>query len=1347
MRKYYIGFDIGTDSIGWATTDEEYNLLKARGQDFWGTYLFDSAETAQNRRLSRTARRRLARKNQRVKLLQELFAAEIVNKDACFFERLKNSKYTVADKTDNVRYEDNLFHDDGFTDKDFHEKYPTVYHLRKAFLDEESASKIYDVRLLYLAVSHILKNRGHFLFDEQNINVCDQTLAEQSFKNINVILQDMDEDNVTFTLNALPEVMKTLAPDVHIAKTDKEKKLKALLGASGNKTCEMLIKAMIGGKVSTVKLFDLDENSELSIKDFCFDDAGFELEQLRGIFSENEFALVCEAKRIYDWSVLSQILGNHKYISEAMCSKYDSHRADLKQLKDYVKNNLGKDKYKEIFSNKIKAYNYAFYVGNAKEKEAGNRSKEDFYKFLKGYIAQDTDIYNKIEKGVFLEKQRTNANGVIPYQVHLAELKVILDNASQNFPFLLEVQDGYSVKDKIIKLMTFRIPYYVGPLNDAHKKFAWVKKYPGTEREKITPWNFDKIVDKNASEDEFIGRMTNKCKYLIGEDVLPRQSLLYSEFAFLNELNNVTYRGKRLDKPARDVIIAYAKESGKKLTLKNIGKVLEENGLIEKGEGRQENFAGIDKEIKSSFSTYKFFKRVFGENFNENDCEEIVRCFTVMGDNNQAAERIKRTFKFDDEVIKKLKDLNCSGWGSLSKKLLDSEEVSTVIESTGEVLTIIRAMRETGCNFMELLSAKYDFSECIRKFNESYNNDGRVNYETVDNLCCSPSVKRAIWRTVCLAREIEKVQGCHPSRIFIEMARGEDKKKERTTSRKEQVLNLYKSIHDDVRDWYGEIEATEDKRFLSDRLYLYYMQMGRSAYSGKPIKLEEVFNTNICDIDHIYPQSKTSDNSVLNNKVLCYKTENNSKQDEYPVKQEIREKMKPLWACWHSKNLINDEKYARLTRSASLTQDELSGFINRQLVETRQSTKAVAHILEQMYPNSEIIYSKACNVTEFKNTVNNNDRVGNIVKVRELNDLHHAKDAYLNIVVGNVYRTKFSRYYLYKTNKDGLSKNDDEKYNVKKLFYENVYGAWKPEMMKKIVSVVNKNTPKTVRFTSSGHGKLFDATIEHAGKKNNKFIPLKYNDAISDTYKYGGYNNAATAHFVLAESIDKKGEKIISLEAIPIYVTLLDSNAVIEFLKNNAELKSPKVLIDKIKINSLIRLNGANYWLRGKSGKNVALCSANELVIDNAATEYLQKIFSFLRRETKLRKKLVPDEEFDKISAEQNVALYDALYQKLSSAPYVNMPTIKNHCSLFCNERDFFVNMDTKQQLLLLVEMLHFLQCNSDTSDISAIGGPKNAGKLLKSRIINSKEEALLITQSPTGYYKNVVDLTAFYRQ
>lgn len=1348
MKNYYIGFDIGTDSIGWATTDEEYNLLKARGQDFWGTYLFDPAKTASERRLNRTARRRLARKRQRIKLLQELFAEEIAKVDFWFYERLNNSKYDVDDKSDDVRYSDNLFRDIGFRDKDYSREYRTIYHLRQAFTDKEKAKEIKDVRLLYLAVAHIIKHRGHFLFEGQTIKAGDKAQIAESFKKINEILIETDEDNQTLSLENLPAALDLLC-DKTATKTNKEKGLKQYFGIKNDKTCGAIIKAMVGGKVSIMNLFGTEDADP---KDFCFDEANFELEKYQVNFSEEEFALFCELKAIYDWSVLAKILGDYRYVSQAMCAKYDRHHEDKRILKEYVLENFGKEKYKEVFYCKSGINNYAAYVGSDRGRKCATASKEDFYKYLKTIVNKDDKyIWDKIEDGTFLDKLRTSANAVIPYQVHKDELETILENASENFPFLNEVQDGYSVKQKIVMLMTFRVPYYVGPLNTQHADggFAWVKKYEGTERMKITPWNFDDVVDKQASEDAFIERMTNKCTYLIGEDVLPKQSLLYSEFAFLNELNNVTYRGQRLDKQARDAIVEYAKENSGKITTSKIGKILEGAGLIEKGEGKKENFAGIDGEIKGSFATYRFFKRVFGENFDADMCEEIIKWFTIMGDAMRTVARAKRKYGFDDETAKKLRDLNCSGWGRMSREFLDGEEIIHVSKETGEVYTIIEAMRETGCNLMELLSSRYDFSDAVQKYNDNNTTDDAVTYRTVEDLYCSPSVKRAIWRTICLVREIEKVQGGPPKRIFIEMARDVDGKNEktRTKSRKVQMLELYKSVQKDVRNWMSDvddkianIEKTEDARFLSDKLYLYYMQGGRSAYSGKPIDIEDVFNTNICDIDHIYPQSKIKDDSIINNRVLCFKSENQNKKDVYPVPCDIRDKMTPLWTMWRDKGFISEEKYKRLTRSSELTVDELSDFINRQLVETRQSTKAVAEILKKMYPDTDIVYSKAGNVNEFKNWANKPERDAKIVKVRELNDLHHAKDAYLNIVVGNCYYMKFNRNAAVFFKNNGRSS-----YNLKKLFEGDISGAWTPSMLNKVAAVVHKNTCKVVRFTSCEHGKLFDVKPVRA---KDKLVPLKCNGILERTNKYGGYDSAKTSHFALVKSVDIKGKIQLSIEAIPIYIDLLhDEEALIGYLVKNSGLFNPQIVIEKIKKYSLIKFNGAYYWLSSKyDSTRIGLCNANQLVLDKESTIYLKKILSFNEKREK-NKNIEPSFEFDKISKEQNIMLYDEFVAKLANAPYSNLVVIPKEIALLKEKRDEFESFSATEQITLLISLLNFMCCCDKKADLRLIGGKAGAGVQKRLKKIDENEEALLITQSPTGYYKETVDLTAFYRQ
>lgn len=41
--KYYLGLDMGTNSVGWAATDPGYRLLKAKGKDLWGIREFNEA--------------------------------------------------------------------------------------------------------------------------------------------------------------------------------------------------------------------------------------------------------------------------------------------------------------------------------------------------------------------------------------------------------------------------------------------------------------------------------------------------------------------------------------------------------------------------------------------------------------------------------------------------------------------------------------------------------------------------------------------------------------------------------------------------------------------------------------------------------------------------------------------------------------------------------------------------------------------------------------------------------------------------------------------------------------------------------------------------------------------------------------------------------------------------------------------------------------------------------------------------------------------------------------------------------------------------------------------------------
>ena len=95
---YYLGLDIGTDSVGWAVADKEYNILNFNSKAMWGIHLFDSGETAEGRRINRIARRRLERRKQRIELLHEIFSNEINKVEPEFFKRLAESRLVFDDR-------------------------------------------------------------------------------------------------------------------------------------------------------------------------------------------------------------------------------------------------------------------------------------------------------------------------------------------------------------------------------------------------------------------------------------------------------------------------------------------------------------------------------------------------------------------------------------------------------------------------------------------------------------------------------------------------------------------------------------------------------------------------------------------------------------------------------------------------------------------------------------------------------------------------------------------------------------------------------------------------------------------------------------------------------------------------------------------------------------------------------------------------------------------------------------------------------------------------------------------------------------------------------------------------
>lgn len=160
-EKIYLGLNVGTNSIGYAVTDEQYRLLKFNGNDAWGSIVFDAASSNEDRRNHRLVRRNLDRRQQRIVWLQEIFAKEISKVDDRFFIRLSESFRWREDVQDRYVF----FNDKEYTDVQYMKEYPTIHHLICELMDNKTP---HDVRLVYLACAWLITHRGHFL---NNLNV------------------------------------------------------------------------------------------------------------------------------------------------------------------------------------------------------------------------------------------------------------------------------------------------------------------------------------------------------------------------------------------------------------------------------------------------------------------------------------------------------------------------------------------------------------------------------------------------------------------------------------------------------------------------------------------------------------------------------------------------------------------------------------------------------------------------------------------------------------------------------------------------------------------------------------------------------------------------------------------------------------------------------------------------------------------------------------------------------------------------------------------------------------------------------------------------------------------------
>ena len=1365
-NNYSIGLDIGTNSVGWAVITDDYKVpskkMKVLGntdkhfikKNLIGALLFDEGATAEDRRFKRTARRRYTRRKNRLRYLQEIFSEEMSKVDSSFFHRLDDSFLVPEDKRGS-KYP--IFATLA-EEKEYHKKFPTIYHLRKHLADSKEKT---DLRLIYLALAHMIKYRGHFLYEE-SFDIKNNDI-QKIFSEFISIYDNTFEGSSLSGQNAQVEAIFT---DKISKSAKRERILKLFAYEKSTDLFSEFLKLIVGNQADFKKHFDLEEKAPLQFSKDTYDE---DLENLLGQIGDDFADLFLVAKKLYDAILLSGILtvtnsSTKAPLSASMIERYENHQKDLAALKQFIQNNL-QEKYDEVFSDQSKD-GYARYIN-------GKTTQEAFYKYIKNLLSkfEGSDYFlDKIEREDFLRKQRTFDNGSIPHQIHLQEMNAIIRRQGEHYPFLKEY------KEKIETILTFRIPYYVGPLARGNRNFAWLTR---NSDQAIRPWNFEEIVDQASSAEEFINKMTNYDLYLPEEKVLPKHSLLYETFAVYNELTKVKFisEGLRdyqfLDSGQKKQIVNQLFKEKRKVTEKDIIQYLHN---VDGYDGIE--LKGIEKQFNASLSTYHDLlkiikdKEFMDDSKNEEILENIVHTLTIFEDREMIKQRLAQYDSlFDEKVIKALIRRHYNGWGKLSAKLIngicDKQTGNTILDYLIDDGKINR-------NFMQLINDDgLSFKEIIQKAQVVGKTDDVK--QVVQELPGSPAIKKGILQSVKLVDELVKVMGHKPESIVIEMAR----ENQTTAKGKKNSQQRYKRIEDAIKNLAPGLDSnilkehpTDNIQLQNDRLFLYYLQNGRDMYTGKPLEINQLSNY---DIDHIIPQAFIKDDS-LDNRVLTSSKENRGKSDNVPS-LEVVEKMKTFWQQLLDSKLISERKFNNLTKAErerdGLNELDKVGFIKRQLVETRQITKHVAQILDARF-NKEVTEKDKKNrtvkiITLKSNLVSNFRKEFGLYKVREINDYHHAHDAYLNAVLAKAILKKYPKlepefvygdYQKYDL-KRYISRSRDskevEKATEKYFFYSNLLNFFKEEVhyadgtivkrenieyskdtgeiawnkekdfatIKKVLSLPQVNIVKKREVQTGGFSK---ESILPKGN-SDKLIPRKTKDILWETTKYGGFDSPVIAYSILLIADIEKGKakKLKTVKTL-VGITIMEKAAFeenpITFLENKGYHNVRKENILCLPKYSLFEL---------ENGRRRLLASAKELQKGNEIV--LPVYLTTLLYHSKNVHKLDEPEHLEYIQKHRNefkdlLNLVSEFSQKYVLAD-ANLEKIQN---LYADNEQADIEILANSFINLLT--------------FTALGAPaafKFFGKDIDRKRYTTVSEILnatLIHQSITGLYETRIDLS-----
>lgn len=603
-------------------------------------------------------------------------------------------------------------------------------------------------------------------------------------------------------------------------------------------------------------------------------------------------------------------------------------------------------------------------------------------------------------------------------------------NFKNNIP-LRNKQDNYT--HSVLREM---IEDEVKTLFEAQRKFGNDKASEEFEKDYLEVFNYQKpFMTKKLME-----KMIGKCTFETDEPRASKNSWTFERFMLLNKINNLSfYAGKdkyTLSDEQRNQLINMAYEQ-KEVKYSQIRKLFELSPNIkfsgldysQKKKAKKGKDASEEKEIENNDKDENYIKEAekttfvklvgyhtLKDCFKQNDkldywetlknnTEKLDEIAEVLS-KSKTENEIKRELKhigIEDEIAEILKEISFDKYGHLSYKAM--KKINPYLE---EGKTYDKACELCG----------YDFK-----------NEGGTLQKKLPRISREYGINPVMYRSVTQTRKVINAlidKYGSPYEINIEVGRDLTKNREER-NRIQKMQNERQSENEKIKEDIKEQCNRENPKPVDILKYrLWKEQHEKSAYSLKPILLNQLFEDNYVQIDHILPFSKSFDDSY-NNKVLVLAKENQDKRNNIPREYIRNEEEWDKFEAWvNATYKYNPRKRENLLKE-EFTEEDAEKWRERNMVDTKFICRYLANFIK-----NNLIFE---NYGEKDNRIKVKMISGAVTtalrhywgiqnKDRET-DLHHAEDAVILACAENKYIKKIQDY---SKNKELYTYQQKEKY-------------------------------------------------------------------------------------------------------------------------------------------------------------------------------------------------------------------------------------------------------------------------------------------------------------------------------